>query len=277
MVNKIQYLVLGFLIFLLFNLSAQESDKLLAEYELSFLGYNKFVLTEEKALFENIAGVGGLPEKLEVADYSIRAISKIPFLFNAEGKRILLILRNEEICYLFGRISKAGYPSRDMNIFAGIASSYFRIKGLTEPLAIKASSFLTDPKKAYRPENIGEFYLDAPWVEGGKGQGIGEKIRFSTNTLPTRYGTVSGFYIFNGFVSFDKPELYLKNSRVKILKVIDVKSGVSRNVTLQDTPEPQYIDTREFQGTEIELEILEVYPGSAYEDTCIAGIVLKRF
>ena len=56
----------------------------------------------------------------------------------------------------------------------------------------------------------------------------------------------------------------------------DVKTNKSRVIALQDTPNPQFIDINDFAGTEVELEIVEVYPGTHYEDTCIGGIVLKR-
>ena len=36
------------------------------------------------------------------------------------------------------------------------------------------------------------------------------------------------------------------------------------------------IDISEFKGTDVELEIKDVYPGTERQDTCVAGIVLKR-
>ena len=131
----------------------------------------------------------------------------------------------------------------------------------------------------YEKRNLIEFLLDAPWIEGATGHGIGEKIWFSTygeNEDGVPFGKTVGFYVCNGFISFENPDLYEKTSRVKEFKVTDIKTKKSKSVFLEDTPNPQFIDISEFQGTDVELEIKDVYPGTRWQDTCVAGIVLKR-
>ena len=121
--------------------------------------------------------------------------------------------------------------------------------------------------------------MDAPWIEGAAGHGIGEKIWFSTygeNEDGVPFGKTVGFYVCNGFISFENPDLYEKTSRVKEFKVTDIKTKKSKSVFLEDTPNPQFIDISEFKGTDVELEIKDVYPGTERQDTCVAGIVLKR-
>ena len=138
-----------------------------------------------------------------------------------------------------------------------------------QPKTITSSSFLTEPTIVYEPENLLSLELKKPWVEGVKGQGIGEYIEFDTNGA-------SGMYLINGYVSMDRPDLYEKNSRAKLLSVESTDGKIQEEVFLFDTAKPQFIDLSHFEKETVRLVIKEVYPGILYDDTCIAGIVLVR-
>ncbi len=43
---------------------------------------------------------------------------------------------------------------------------------------ISSTSFLKEKSIDYKPENLQNYNLDSPWVEGVTGYGIGEKITF---------------------------------------------------------------------------------------------------
>ena len=112
-----------------------------------------------------------------------------------------------------------------------------------------------------------------PWVEGVDGYGIGEKIYITT------FG--SSLFLLNGFYSYEKPYLWRQNSRVKKIK-ITVKTHPEFSpleVELEDTSLLQWIKLPEEywrnQDEKIEIEILQVYEGSKYQDTCINGIIIS--
>ncbi|MBB5218969.1 hypothetical protein DYE49_11940 [Treponema rectale] len=126
----------------------------------------------------------------------------------------------------------------------------------------QATSYLKENNKEYPAENIGTWNLETPWVENVKGNGIGQKITFGIDS------TV--IYLMTGYVSYEKPYLYKENSRPKKIKLsfLDV-SKESMIIELEDTPAPQKITLGERIESNVELEILEVYEGTKYKDTCI--------
>jgi hypothetical protein len=46
---------------------------------------------------------------------------------------------------------------------------------------------------------------------------------------------------------------------------------------LEDTPNPQKLSLGKYYDGPIELEILEVYEGTKYQDTCINGLIFSVF
>lgn len=89
--------------------------------------------------------------------------------------------------------------------------------------------------------------------------------------LPTRGCTA--LHISIGFVSYERPYLYEENSRPRKLN-ISVAGKFSFTADLVDTPNFQTINLPQTFGRndELVIEILEVYPGTKYEDTCINNI-----
>jgi hypothetical protein len=141
---------------------------------------------------------------------------------------------------------------------------------------IKATSYLTETIEGkeirYVPENLLNYDISQPWVEGAPGRGIGEMLTIGSKEK--RYGR-KNLVILNGFFSPEKPSLYLANSRVKSF----LMRGYNEEGTLiyesikelEDTPNFQVISSPVNLDI-IELIITDVYPGTIYEDTAITGI-----
>lgn len=136
---------------------------------------------------------------------------------------------------------------------------------------ISATSELTEGNTIYSVSNLSNLQLNKPWVEGVKGNGEGEKIIINCRA--------SFIYFFNGYVSYTKPYLYEQNSRPKKIKLtlLDSKEKEELIFDLKDTPNPQKLSLNTFYSGKIELEILEVYSGSKYQDTCINSLLFLTF
>ena len=78
----------------------------------------------------------------------------------------------------------------------------------------------------------------------------------------------------NGYISFDKPYLYEQNSRVKQIRITGLESNKSEILTVLDTPHPQTVDISFLDDTEgFSVEIVDIYKGKKYADTCIQYLV----
>lgn len=135
------------------------------------------------------------------------------------------------------------------------------------PEKITASSELIEGAVRYSSVNLSNLNLDEPWAEGAKGFGIGESISFLCNA--------EEMIICTGFISVKKDYLWQQNSRPKDILVLFKKSGNSERIELKDSPNPQNINFGFIYSGEVEIKILDVYPGIKYDDTCIHSIMLK--
>ena len=129
-----------------------------------------------------------------------------------------------------------------------------------------SSSYLKEKNKNYPVENLDKYYVDSPWVEGVKGDGIGEGFTIK-NTTKIVYPYI---LIMNGYISYRKPYLYKQNNRIKKIKVTGIKSGKSEVLNVLDTPHPQTVNISFISEPEdIRIEIADVYKGTKYDDTCL--------
>ncbi|QNL97816.1 hypothetical protein [Treponema sp. Marseille-Q4132] len=201
-------------------------------------------------------------------------IRKDGFLYLHTDTRRFLILFSGEVCLLkdcnstlclWGLEKSSKYILRDT------------VRGYTSPFLFQPqyqsfSSFLTETingvKFAYNRENK-RYYLEInPWVEGISGDGIGE-----VQTVNVPFGSDT-FLFLNGFIDSGRPDLYLKNSRIKELIV---RNGTfQETITLKDSPEPQIIQFACLLEGEVSFEIKSVYKGTKYEDTAMSGILYLR-
>jgi len=160
-------------------------------------------------------------------------------------------------------------------------------------------------------ESEGGGNRNTTWCEGVKGYGIGERVTMSVKTLPFSEETVNNLYfdsllIVNGLAK--DAVLWKDNTRVKTLRLY-VGGKHWCDLSLYDTIKPQIftfpdglriyparsgkvipkagaftvqwrndnaasINTSVYQ-TDLTFEIVEVYQGDKYDDTCITGIALE--
>lgn len=130
------------------------------------------------------------------------------------------------------------------------------------------SSYLIERNKSYPVENLSKLVVDTPWVEGVKGDGIGEGFTIQGKQFDKPLGPY--LMLINGYISYEKPYLYKQNNRIKKIKVTGLKSGKSKILDVLDTPHPQTVDISFItQPEDIRVEIADVYKGTKYDDTCL--------
>ncbi|MCL1813750.1 MAG: hypothetical protein FWG29_09550 [Treponema sp.] len=185
---------------------------------------------------------------------------------NNTSARYLLLLLPDGIPLL--------YSSDARPYFSGISTSIWEYLGnrpvFSDGKWITASSTLVEGNTRYSADKMG-IKIGECWVEGEKGTGIGVK-------LTVKFVQGKNLTVSNGFVSFAKPNLYKENARIKTFRITN-EAGKSEVVTLKDTPHFQVINssliTYSVEGSTYTLEILDVYPGTKYEDTCINSMLYR--
>jgi hypothetical protein len=136
-------------------------------------------------------------------------------------------------------------------------------------IPVEASSTLADGGGySYKMSNLGDDNPGTAWVEGKDDYGIGEYIEFKG------YLYANGIAILNGLQK--NKTVFDANSRVKKIKVT-INGKENCIVELEDKMGIQiFIPLGYESGAEgenfIRFEILEVYPGTKYKDTCISEI-----
>jgi hypothetical protein len=201
--------------------------------------------------------------------YTLETLDNMTFLnvhFNDGRDEKWLILANGTLCDIYKPDGKSihgvtGSVNRDENIW-------------TWSDLIRSSSYLQENNFSYSPSNLSVYYkTDNPWAEGVKGYGINEKIFFEKGSIHD-----GSMHISIGYVSYNKPYLYNQNSRPKKIK-LSVENKFSITVDLKDTPHYQELKlpSNVDQDDILVLEILEVYQGTKYEDTCINTIYFEWY
>ena len=113
--------------------------------------------------------------------------------------------------------------------------------------------------------------LETAWLEGVKGNGIGEWIMYSAETDQL----VSSITLYNGYLKNDK--VYINNGKIKKLS-IEFSDG---EIITKDLPKAKFNDAKNGYvinletpkiTTSVKLTILDAYQGAYYTDTGISGI-----
>jgi hypothetical protein len=144
-------------------------------------------------------------------------------------------------------------------------------RNLTPFAETDASSFLpTDRGGQYQPWMAVDNLLDTAWVEGVTGPGIGEWI---TLTFPDTIEVHS----ISLDVGYDRDDdSFFANNRVKKVTLV-FSNGEELDLDLDDTRGMQTIPLVRAPGpnieaTYVEIIIKDIYPGTKYDDTCLAEI-----
>lgn len=147
--------------------------------------------------------------------------------------------------------------------------------------SITASSFFQEyvggELVQYVPENLlHRFYSERespfmfnecalPWAEGQPDSGVGATLTIQFN------GRKNLLTILNGYVDYDRMHLYRDNGRVRSMRVASDEGDFSFVYEFEDYVHFADI-TLPGRVSGVTLEILDVYEGRRYSDTCISAI-----
>jgi len=142
---------------------------------------------------------------------------------------------------------------------------------------VSASSELSSSQGHYPASNLIERTWRS-WAEGVAGNGIGESFTLTVYNSYYNYNdstqyslTIAGFALKNGYGHLD---YYSKNNRVKSFKIY-IDGEYSETIAIRDSISfEQYAFAEPVDGKTIRFEIDDVYPGTDYDDTCVAEITL---
>jgi len=144
---------------------------------------------------------------------------------------------------------------------------------------VKASSTLESKSVKYSPSNVLDCDPTTAWVEGVKGDGIGETLTLSVVDVAGRWPAraVEKIGIVSGYAK--NKDIFYKNNRPKKIKITLFSRFNSKKYvtihTLKDIMDTQYIEfNKKSFISNIEIEILSVYKGSKYDDTCISDVIV---
>ena len=140
---------------------------------------------------------------------------------------------------------------------------------------VASSTLKSQGSKNYKATNLYDSNHETAWVEGVKGHGIGQWIEYKGVRaflgMEKALSPVKEINILNGYVKSDKA--WRENGRVKRLKVYC--NGKPKCILeLQNSRSLQSFKVKGLfsKGSTIKFEILDVYPGTKYQDTAISEI-----
>lgn len=153
---------------------------------------------------------------------------------------------------------------------------------------VVADSELKEGTSVYSAKNLIDGSYSTPWVEGASDFGKNQKIKLNLFGNPSKfsafnYETVTHLYLLNGFRKNEKT--YYENNRIKTLRLW-VNGKDCGTLELKDRPfkvindfnfayEADLLNNERLNKVKsIEIEILDVYKGTKYNDTCISEIVV---
>lgn len=124
--------------------------------------------------------------------------------------------------------------------------------------------------QGYPLENAFDSKEDTMWVEGVRGNGIGEYIYISLDEAHE----LNGISVSNG--NRNSSDDYEKYSRIKTIQVT-FSDGSQRQFELEDNYyEPCQVNfINPVKTDSLKIEIIEVYEGTTYQNTCIADISIN--
>jgi hypothetical protein len=197
-----------------------------------------------------------------------------------------------------GRVQKAFYVQPDVYEFIDKRTMRMVFKDIepdfdielffsTSRPYVSATSQLQEGDYIYKAVNVIDNDPATAWVEGAKGSGITQKIIFTIGDYgdkePGSY-LVKKIGIINGFCK--NSSLFYKNNRIKKVRLVwysnyeeiperagDDARQYEKVIELDDIMQMQFIEFDEPVWIyQFSLEILDVYKGSMYDDTCLSEV-----
>jgi len=233
--------------------------------------FNSFTLIANKMfLTQLIPGDGDIPDHdaIEVYDIKWEETGKFTYIsFDYNGKLLRRDIQHGYKRYLIIYSSRDRVSLYDQNnrmVYSASSLKYV----LSSDFDVQASSELNENGIKYSAENCLDEDKLIPWVEDSPGNGTGEYITF----IPKHNIIFSNIPIIisNGFIDYNRNNLYENNNRIKKIRVYIVDQDEYLDFDIEDTPNYQEI----WVGSDnkintIKVEILEVYQGEKYNDLCI--------
>ena len=212
---------------------------------------------------------------LTIQEYKDNGITekKYDYLYEDKGPYYVLKIKKEDEVKEYVTLLAPHYEFfliYPKNISEPLENGFFGKHSLlfSRNTKYKTRNYLTEGKIKYVPENLSDISIGKPWVEACDDSGIGERIYINHSNY------IKSLIISNGFVSF-KVSTYYNNNRVKLLRVYNsANKNEFFTVELPDSAVPFEIKLP-FNTQIVELEILDVYKGEKYDDTCINFILCK--
>lgn len=123
---------------------------------------------------------------------------------------------------------------------------------------------------SYGAQNVLDDDPATAWIEGAKGDGVGESLLLTLNK-PTKVSQVG---IMGGYGK--SKNIYFANNRVAELKVV-INDSYTITRSLYDAMTLQFLDVGNYskEVKTIKLMITKIYKGTKYDDTCISEIVIR--
>ncbi len=144
--------------------------------------------------------------------------------------------------------------------------------------SLSASSTLKPQgENNYFPDNMNDGVKNTAWVEGKSDYGIGEKIiiQFFDHDKSIINVPLRSIGITNGYAK--SVSIWDANSRVRTFRLYQ-NSTPLYDIELINSRFPQWIKFPQplsiSAGDKLQLEIIEVYPGSKWSDTAISDIAI---
>lgn len=140
------------------------------------------------------------------------------------------------------------------------------IYNIAEPV-IKTNSFYKKGKEEYPAQQLFDFDLGTPWVEGKPDYGVGELMQFTFDlTIYPDTGkafSLNSFFVINGY-RIDE-ETWREYSRVRKMNMY-INDSLFAEIDLEDTFRFQWVDFEDIwlnygKKYKIDFYITEVYPG----------------
>ena len=212
--------------------------------------------------------------------YRLEQIGALTFLrWGKDFERQDLILISQKLCFVFRSekrmemegilFEKSNKPSVNRRVIGESA-----LMRAADQYA--ATSELKDGGTVYSASNLGNALPGKAWAVRTRNSGIGETVRTywtigsaSEITAQSGFPRKIGALVFsNGYVSYDRPDLYLKNNRVRALRISSDDGKYDFAVNIPDTPNPLVIPLPK-DSAEVTIEIRDVYKGTKWNDTCV--------
>ncbi len=155
----------------------------------------------------------------------------------------------------------------------GYYQRYFRFDPRTgdiEPLwSIEATSYLVDDAANCSPASAIDGDIGTAWVEGVDGPGIGESLTLNLG-VPTDIWSIG---LLPGY--FASPDLLAANNRLKKVQ-ITLSDGTSLTKEVWDGARVMFTIFDDNHLVDwVRVTILEVYPGTRWDDTAISEITIN--